>query len=103
MKPKLLVLELWGIGDLVIATPFLQAAVAKYDVTLLAKPHALELQKRFWPGVKIMPFTAPWTAFTGKYQLHKWPWRELWGLRKNLAAQQFDFGLSVRWDPRDHF
>src|SRR5437868_14257793 len=26
VKPKLLVVELWGMGDLVIATPFLQAA-----------------------------------------------------------------------------
>ena len=29
MKPKLLVVELWGLGDLVIATPFLQAAFAR--------------------------------------------------------------------------
>ena len=45
-----LVIELWGIGDLAIATPFLQAATAKYDVTLLAKPHALDLQKTFLAG-----------------------------------------------------
>ena len=52
MKPKLLVVELWGLGDLIIATPFLQAASEKYAVTLLAKPYAEDLQLRFWPEVK---------------------------------------------------
>ncbi len=103
MKPKLLVTELWGIGDLAIATPLLQAAGKKFDVTLLARSHVLELQKRFFPGVNVVPFTAPWTVFTGKYRLHKWSWRELSRLRKNLSAQRFDFGVSGRWDPRDHF
>jgi ADP-heptose:LPS heptosyltransferase len=102
MKPKLLVLELWGIGDLVIATPFLQAASQKYDVTLIAKPHALDLQKRFWPNIEVIPFNAPWTSFTGKYRLHRWPWKKLFVLRRNLARKRFDFGISARWDPRDH-
>ena len=38
LKPKLFINELWGLGDLVIATPFLRAASEKFDVTLLAKP-----------------------------------------------------------------
>ena len=59
MKPKLLVVELWGLGDLVIATPFLQAASRWYEVTLLAKPYAVELQNRLWPHVRVVPFIAP--------------------------------------------
>ena len=102
MKPRLLVLEFWGLGDLVIATPFLQAAVEKYDVTLLAKPFATELRPRLWPAVTVRPFAAPWTAFHGKYQLWRWAWPELFSLRRELVAQAFDFGLSARWDPRDH-
>lgn len=51
VKPKLLVVELWGLGDLVIATPFLRAAAERYEVTLLAKPYAQELQARLWAGV----------------------------------------------------
>ena len=35
MKPKLLAIELWGLGDLVIATPFLHAASQRFDVTML--------------------------------------------------------------------
>lgn len=102
MKPRLLVLELWGLGDLVIATPFLRAAAQKFSVTLIAKPYALELQPRLWPDVTVIPFIAPWTAFRDKYQLWRWPWRELFALRRRLGAEQFDFALSARWDPRDH-
>ena len=69
MKPKLLVIELWGLGDLLIATPFLEAASQRYQVTLLAKPYAVDLQQRLWPEVKVVPFVAPWTAFKHKYRL----------------------------------
>ncbi len=103
VKPKLLVVELWGLGDLVIATPFLQAASRKYDVTLLAKPYAKDLQPRFWPDVRVMPFVAPWTAFQRKYQLLGWPWLEMFRLWRALMAERFDVGISARWDPRDHF
>ena len=101
VKLKMLVLELWGLGDVIIATPFLRAASAKYDVTLVAKPFARDLQRRFWPQVRVAPFVAPWTAFRHKYDLWSWPWREILRLRK-LAAERFDIGVTARWDPRNH-
>jgi ADP-heptose:LPS heptosyltransferase len=105
LKPKLLILELWGLGDLVIATPFIRAAAEKYAVTLLAKPFATEMRQRLWPTVEVMSFTAPWTAFRfgAKYGLWRWPWPEMLRLRRELMAQNFDYGVSGRWDPRDHF
>ncbi|SRR5579862_86535 len=103
-KPRLLVIELWQLGDLVLATPFLQAATEKYDVTVLAKPFAFDLQSRLWPGVKVLPFVAPWTAFTAKYRLLTWPWKEMFRLGRSIRAARFDVGLSARpGDPRDHF
>jgi heptosyltransferase-2 len=96
------VLEFWGLGDLVIATPFLRAAAEKFTVTLLAKPFAEELRPRLWPEVEVEIFTAPWTAFHGKYQLWRWPLREMLRLRRRLAAEKFDYAVSGRWDPRDH-
>lgn len=89
-------------GDLVIATPFLQAASREYAVTLLAKPYANDLQRRFWPEVKVAPFIAPWTAFRNKYRLFRWPWGRLFRLREFVQGP-FAIGLSARWDPRDHF
>jgi ADP-heptose:LPS heptosyltransferase len=103
VKPKLLVVELWGLGDLVIATRFLQQASEKYEVTLVAKPFAQDLKPRFWPEVRVIPFVAPWTSFQHKYRMLVWPWREMLRLRKQFVAQRFDVGLSARWDPRDHF
>jgi heptosyltransferase-2 len=102
LKPKLLIIELWGLGDLVIATPFLREAANHFDITLLAKPFALDLQPRFWPGLKVVAFTAPWTAFKHKYQFWRWPLLETTRLRQRLSVEHFAFGLSARWDPRDH-
>ena len=101
-KPKLLVLELWGVGDLAIATPFLQAACEKFAVTLVAKPYARDLADRFWPDIKVVPFVAPWTAFRRKYNLLRWPWHELFGLLR-LRNDHYPVSVSARWDPRDHF
>src|SRR6185312_12288248 len=102
-KPRLLIIELWGLGDLLIGTTFLRAATEKYEVTLVAKPYAKELQPVFWPGVTVLPFIAPWTAFHGKYRLLRWPWPEMIRLGGVIRSARFDIGLSARWDPRDHF
>jgi heptosyltransferase-2 len=102
VNPKLLIVELWGLGDLAIATPFLRAASEQFAVTLLAKPFALDLQPRLWPGVQVEPFHAPWTTFKHKYRFWRWPLPEMVRLRQRLAETRFDFGLSARWDPRDH-
>ena len=43
---KILVVEIWGIGDVIIATTALQALRARYPdawISLLAQPHAEEL------------------------------------------------------------
>jgi heptosyltransferase-2 len=105
VKPKLLILELWGLGDLVIATPFILAAARKYAVTLLAKPFAAEMRPRLWPAVEVVPFIAPWTAFRfgAKYGVWRWPWADMLRLHRELRAKNFDYAVSARWDPRDHF
>ncbi len=102
MKPKLLVVELWGLGDLVIGAPFWELAARQFDVTLLAKPYARDLQARFWPEIRVVPLTAPWTAFNHKYQLWRWPWGRLGAVLGELRRARFDVAVSARWDPRDH-
>ena len=102
MKPRLLVLQLWGLGDLVIATPFLRAAVEKFDVTLVGKPFAEELRPRLWPEIDVIRFNAPWTVFRGKYYVWRWPWMDMLRLYRLLTGRKFDFAVSGRWDPRDH-
>jgi heptosyltransferase-2 len=52
--------------------------------------------------VELVPFTAPWTAFRGKYNLARWPWREIRRVARGLRSRRFDVGVSARPDPRDH-
>jgi heptosyltransferase-2 len=101
-QPHLLVLELWGIGDLALAVPFLRAAALHARVTLVGQPHAAPLLARFAPSVEFIPLVVPWTRFRGKYRLHRWPWRELWQATRALRQRRFDCGTSARPDPRDH-
>ncbi len=101
-SPRLLAVELWGLGDLAIAIPFLRAAAEHARVTLVAKPHAAALLGHFAPAVELVPFIAPWTAFTGKYQLARWPWRAVVRVVRELRQRRFDIGVSARPDPRDH-
>ena len=100
-RPKLLVLELWGIGDLIIASPFLREACRTFDVTLLAQAYAEEMRPHFWPDVRVFPFRMPWTAHRGKYLLHKWPWIKLGRLIWRMRREHFQATVSARWDPRD--
>jgi ADP-heptose:LPS heptosyltransferase len=96
------VLELWGIGDVALAVPFLREASRQTEVTLLAKPHAGPIVRHFAPDVHHVPLEAPWTAFTGKYRLLRWPWRTIHRALSLLRVARFDHGLSARPDPRDH-
>lgn len=99
---RLLAAELWGLGDVALALPFLREASRHARVTLLAKPHAGPLLRRFAPEVKLVPMVAPWTAFRGKYRLHRWPWRDLQRTLRILRAEHFDLAVSARPDPREH-
>jgi ADP-heptose:LPS heptosyltransferase len=101
-KPRLLIFELWGLGDLAMASPFIKAACEKYDVTLLAKAYARDLHP-LWPGAKLIIWNAPWTAFRKKYHIWRWDWRELIRVIRQLRGEKFDLAVSPRWDPRDHF
>jgi heptosyltransferase-2 len=95
-------LEFWGLGDLALAVPFLRTAAGRGGVTVVARPQWEPLLRRFCPGVGLVPFHAPWTAFRGKYHLLAWPWRELRVLVRDLRARRFEAGVSARCDPRDH-
>ena len=98
----MLVVELWGLGDVALALPFLRAASRHAEVTLAAKPHARALLARFAPEVQLVELAAPWTAFRGKYQFLRWPWPALRRSVRALRAARPEVGVSARPDPRDH-
>jgi heptosyltransferase-2 len=102
IRPKLLVLEFWGLGDLTFVTPLLRAAQEHYDITLAGKEHAAQLLQPSFPDVRFIRFEAPWSVYRDKYALWRWDWPELLGLLRRLAGERFDAAVSVRSDPRDH-
>ena len=102
-KPKLLIFELWGIGDLTLATTLIDKAREQYEVHLLAKPHASELLAQTYQDLVFHSYVAPWTAHYHKYHLWNWHWSEFFKIIVDLRRENFDAAVSVRADPRDHF
>jgi heptosyltransferase-2 len=102
MKRKILIVELWGLGDLSFSTPLIAAALANGDeVHLVGKGHARTLLEPTFPAVRFHEYDAPWTAYRGKYRLWKWGWTGMASLVLRLRREKFDIAVSVRNDPRD--
>ena len=102
MKRKILMVELWGLGDLTFSTPVIAAALESDDVHLLGKAHAKPLLEPSFPALQFITFEAPWTAYTGKYKLWKWNFTSLIALVFKLRREKYDIAVSARNDPRDH-
>jgi ADP-heptose:LPS heptosyltransferase len=103
---KILVVELWHIGDVVIATTALQALRARYPdawITLLAKPHAEEVLRGSGLMDEIITFDFPWTAETGKYRLSRYDRRAMSALFRRLRDERFDLSVDCRMDFRSNF
>ena len=100
---KILLLELWGLGDATIMTAALGPLVRSgAKVAVLCKPGSIELLQPSYPQVEFIAFDAPWTAFRGKYRLASWPWRNIIQVLRACRRGKFDAAASVRHDPRDH-
>jgi len=102
---KILVLELWHMGDVVLATPALQALRTMYPdarITLLAKSHACELLASSDLVDEIVTFDFPWTAMTEKYDPSRYDRIAIRAIVKRLRDEQFDLCLDCRMDLRSN-
>lgn len=102
---RILLLEPWGIGDLVLATGALRALRAAFPearIDVLAKSYAksLVIGPEMADGVVVYDF--PWTAFHGKYRLTRYRFRELWELVSQLRRARYDVVLNARADVRNN-
>ena len=102
-KQTLLILELWGIGDLILCTSFLRQIPEDYHVVLLGKKHARATLAPTYRNIEFIQWDAPWTRFRGKYRLWRWDWRTVIAVIQKLRRLRPEFAVSVRKDPRDHF
>ena len=103
MNRKILVLELWGIGDLTFSTLLIREALEAGDtVHLVGKQHARQLLEPTFPGLRFFELEAGWTKFRHKYNIWEWNWGALLRLLWQLRKERYDIAVSARNDPRDH-
>ena len=102
---KILVLELWHMGDVILATPVLQALRSMFPaarITLLAKEHARELLSESGLVDNIVTFDFPWTAMNGKYSPSRYDRAAISDVVRKLRDQHFDVSLDCRMDLRSN-
>jgi len=102
---RILVIELWQIGDVVLVTPFLRALRECFPlatITMLAKPHAAELLADSGLADDVIPAELPWTRASGKYSPSAYHRVELSTLVRRLRRRQFDLCFDARMDLRSN-
>jgi len=103
---RILVIEPWNIGDVVLATPMLRELRRRYPkarISILARPHGRELLEGSGLVDDVIVFDLPWTAQTNKYRFTAAKVREMRDLVRTLRARNFDLTLDSRMDIRSNF
>jgi len=102
---NILVLEPWHIGDVVLATAFLDALRSRFPearITVLGKPHAEELLRNSGLADEVVVFDLPWTAKDGKYRPQRYDRGEIGALIERLRGAAFDLTVDARMDLRSN-
>ncbi|MFN2602602.1 MAG: glycosyltransferase family 9 protein [Gemmatimonadaceae bacterium] len=102
---KILVVEIWNIGDVVIATTALQALRARYPdawIAFLGKPHAEEILRGSGLVDEVITFDFPWTSETDKYKRSRYDKRAMKSLFRRLREERYDLTVDCRMDFRSN-
>lgn len=100
---RILVIELWLLGDVVLMTPMLRALRERFpgaEITVLAKAHAEELLRESELADKVVTFDFPWTANADKYKPSRYDRRLMRDLIRRLREESFDLVIDCRMDAR---
>lgn len=100
---RILVVEFWNIGDVVLTMPFLaqlRAIFPAASITLLARRHAAELLENSDLVDEVIPVDFPWTAAERRYDPRRYDWPGLRSLFQDLRGRRFDIAFESRMDPR---
>jgi heptosyltransferase-2 len=101
---RILVVELWNIGDIVLLLPFLtqlRKAFPGASVTLLARPHARVILEGTGLVDEFLDDAAPADNWLSLNPLLG-GWRDLWRLRRQLRSRHFDLAFQCRLHVREH-
>ena len=102
---RILVLEPWGIGDVVLSTGAIRSLRVAYPdarITVLAKGYAEALVVDPELATDVIAYDFPWTAFEGKYRLSRYRFVELARLVLGLRRARYDLVLNARADIRNN-
>lgn len=102
---SILIIELWGIGDLVMMSSVLKPLREHYPqahISLLAKDTARELFAHSPYADDFIIFNFPWTRLRKKYAFWKWNWPGLLGTINKLRQKKFDLVIDARGDIRNN-
>ena len=100
---RVLVLELWNIGDVVLLLPFLQQLRAIFPnarTVLLARPHARELLAPSGLVDEFIETELSWERPRGGAPTY--PWAELWRVVRELRRRKFDIAFQGRPHVREY-
>jgi lipopolysaccharide heptosyltransferase II len=106
---KILVMEYWNLGDIVMLTPFLRSLRIQYpsaSITLLTSPKAAPLMEHQGLVDRVLTVRVPWAQHYSrwrKYNPFSLRWLELLRTVKSLHAQRFDLAFTARADIRENF
>lgn len=101
---RILVVELWNIGDVVLLLPFLTQLRELFpdaSVTLLARPHAKVLLEGTGLVDEFLDDAAPADNWLSLNPLLG-GWRDLWVLRRQLRSRHLDLAFQCRLHVREH-
>jgi len=102
---KILILELWGIGDLVMMSPILQPLRENFPqakIILLSKQAGKDIfgQSSYFDDYIVFDF--PWTKFSEKYKIWEWDWKSIINIIRQLKKEKFELILDARGDIRNN-
>ena len=106
---KILVMEYWNLGDIVMLTPFLRSLRIRYPearIALLTSPKAAPLMEQQGLVDQIIRVRVPWAQHYSrwrKYNPCSLLWFELLRTLKFLRAQRYDLAFTARADIRENF
>ena len=102
---RILVSELWHIGDLVIAMPFLAALRSLFPaarITLLAKSHARDTLANTGLVDDVVTFDFPWTFLDEDRRPTAKELVQIPSVIRRLRSMQFDLAFDCSRDGRNH-
>ena len=102
---RILVIELWNIGDIVLAMPFLaqlRTLFPQAKITMLARPHARTVLAGTDLVDEFIDTELGWSESSVRHNPFAYHWLELARVRRALKRGRFDIAFSSRVHVREY-